>query len=259
MMRLAASLTLVLASIGPAGPVRASAPDPPPRRTGEVEKPTPPVEKAPPPRAKADDAGDTEPDADSRGPQPPSGEAQQRRGIEELPPPAPSEVEGREVMGEMTALLDRTCRVGFYPAVLRRLLGLRNQSQLVDLEAWGDAANYRPNQKVFFFFRSPRAAYVTLFWIGPHDDMVIPVQNVRIPGQRNVKLHTGGIVVPPLGRERWVAVNTLEPIPIPCQGTEKQVMATLDRIEKIPHGVGRWEVFSSPDGHPEGGSPEAEP
>ncbi len=132
------------------------------------------------------------------------------------------------------------------PALRKRLLELRNRSQLMSLEVWGDTRMYRARQKVLFYFRSPMPSYVTLFWIGPKGAVVVPVVNEKIPAHRNVQMNSGGIIVPPFGLERWVAISTLEPIPLTCRTGTRGVRATLDRMVALPHGVGRWQVRSGP-------------
>ncbi len=139
---------------------------------------------------------------------------------------------------------ERGCHLRGHTRTRRSLLAWRNTSQLMNLEVWGDTKRYRPGQKVFFFFRSPRDVYVTLFWIGPNGDIVIPLSNTRIEANRDVRIWTGGIVVPPLGRERWVAVSALETMPMRCNQGDSNWLATIKAFKAIPHGVGRWEVHS---------------
>ena len=138
----------------------------------------------------------------------------------------------------------RNCHLRGHHATRQALVAWRNRSQLMSLEVWGDTKRYRPGQKVYFFFRSPRDAYVTLFWIGPNGDIIVPLHNTRIPGGRDVRIWTGGIIVPPLGRERWVAVSALEKLPMRCGQGDKGWLDTVKAFQKLPHGVGRWEVHS---------------
>ena len=134
------------------------------------------------------------------------------------------------------------------PALRKQLLALRNRSQLMGLEVWGDTRTYRHRQKVLFYFRSPKPTYVTLFWIGPKKGVVIPIMNERIPAHRNVMMDSGGIIVPPFGLERWVAISTLEPIPLGCHAGAVAVRKAVRRMVSLPHGVGRWQVTSGPIG-----------
>jgi hypothetical protein len=116
----------------------------------------------------------------------------------------------------------------------------------MSLEVWGDAEEYVPFDQVTYFIRVPRAAYVTLFWIGPRDDIFVSFENLRVPADRDVSVNPDAIVVPPLGRERWVALATLEPFDFPCRGDENDHLAWVERVLRVPHGVGRWEVMSRP-------------
>ena len=135
------------------------------------------------------------------------------------------------------------CHVRGYGELRRRLLALDNATQYMSLEVWGDAEQYGPYQTVLFHVRVPRTAYVTLFWLGPEGHITVPVDNVRVPPERNVSIDTGGIVVPPYGEEKWVAIATMEPFPVSC-GPEPGMLASLERRLKALHGVGRWEVKS---------------
>jgi hypothetical protein len=135
----------------------------------------------------------------------------------------------------------------------RQLLALRNPGQILNLEVWGDSHLYRPRQKVFFLFRSPKPAYVTLFWLGPMGAVVVPIINVPLPANQNTRVDSGGIIVPPYGREQWVAISTLEPITLPCYAGESAMMSAIRQTKRIPHAVGKWEVVST--GKIEAGGP----
>jgi hypothetical protein len=145
---------------------------------------------------------------------------------------------------EMRVLMSRCSLPGAH-ALRAKLKSLQNKSQLLSLEVWGDSKKYRPGQKVSFFFRSPRPSFVTLFWLGPQSDVLIPLRNVRIPANQDVKIDSGGVIVPPLGREEWVAINTLERVRFPCYTGERAVLQKLNGMESLPHGVGHWVVDSS--------------
>ena len=92
-------------------------------------------------------------------------------------------------------------------------------------------------------FRGPKPSYVSLFWLGPQGAVVVPVINQKIPAHRDVRIDSGGIIVAPFGKERWVAINTTERIPISCESSQHAHMA-LFRMLKTPHGVGHWTVQS---------------
>jgi len=138
------------------------------------------------------------------------------------------------------------CSIDGHRSFVKALLGLDNTSDAMSLELWGDSHEYVPFQKVFYYLRVPRAAYITMLWIGPgpNHDIFVPFQNLRIPANRDVSVDPDSIIVPPLGREQWVAVASLEPIELPCYATETDHLSWLQRVRKLPHGVGRWEVRS---------------
>lgn len=138
------------------------------------------------------------------------------------------------------------CAIEGHKRFVKALLASQNPSDAMSLEVWGDSHEYAPFQKVFYYLRVPLAAYVTLFWIGPDLDVFVPFQNLRIPANRDVSVDPDSIVVPPLGREQWVAIATLEPLPLPCYVGEAEHLSWLNAIRKLPHGIGRWEVRSKP-------------
>ncbi|MCB9735757.1 MAG: hypothetical protein H6745_24490 [Deltaproteobacteria bacterium] len=165
------------------------------------------------------------------------------------PSPAPSQAE-RDAQGKQLEVTTRRladCAVIGADALRAELLGLQNQSDVLSLEAWGDAHEYAPYDHVFFYFRAPFAMYVTLFWLGPEAHIVVPVESLRVPGNRDVKVDTGGYIVPPLGREQWVAIGTLEPVAVGCRNPA-QMQQSLKRMLALPHAIGRWEVWSKESG-----------
>lgn len=150
---------------------------------------------------------------------------------------------------ERTLAVDWTsggCAIDGHDTFVQRLLELQNSSDFMSLEVWGDAEEYVPFDRVMYYLRVPRAAYVTLFWIGPKRDVFVSFENLRVPADRDVSVNPDAIVVPPLGREQWVALATLEPFDFPCRGAERDHLAWVGRVVRAPHGVGRWEVMSRP-------------
>lgn len=135
------------------------------------------------------------------------------------------------------------CKAQGWSAVRRRLMGVENTSLVTSLELWGDKEVYHVGDEVRFYMRAPRGLYVTLFWLGPEDTLVVVLDNVRIPAERNVTVETNGIIVPPLGTETWVALGTLEPVPIGCR-SEAAMLKNVERRLAMEHGLGRWEVVS---------------
>jgi hypothetical protein len=167
-----------------------------------------------------------------------------RRDIEQPTAPSPAELEARLTPLKIDARDGFSCRGRAYKRLRQQLLALTHTNPMLSLELWGDAHAYAPLQRVVFYVRSTLAVYVTLYWLGPQDHVVVPVLNVRIPAHRDVAIDSGGYIVPPLGREQWVAVATLEPLPGIC-GSEADMVHALGRAIDRPHAVGRWEVTSS--------------
>jgi len=178
-------------------------------------------------------------------PRPP--EAPERKTVREPEPsPAstrPPDVEEEPLRIDLTPVTDG-CSAKGYQQLRKRLLGLENASQYMSLEVWGDIQDYEPYQSVLFHLRVPRGSYVTLYWIGPDGYITVPIENARIPADRDVILDAGGIIVPPYGNEQWVAIATLEPMPLGCV-SDAGMLAALERRVKAVHGVGRWAVQSS--------------
>jgi hypothetical protein len=139
------------------------------------------------------------------------------------------------------------CDLDNHPRLVKALLALRHQSQLMSLEVWGDSHAYRPYQSVTYYMRVPRISYVTLFWLGPKGDAFAPIINLRVPANRNISVDPHSIVVPPLGREQWVAIGTLEPIGFRCAASDQAMVRMLEQTLRLPHAVGRWEVWSDDD------------
>lgn len=177
-------------------------------------------------------------------------DAENRRPRRDLESGAKQVRSAEELMrAERTLAVDWTgggCAINRHDAFAQRLLGLQNSSELMSLEVWGDAEEYVPYDRVTYYLRVPRTAYVTLFWIGPKHDVSVVFENLRVPAERDVSVNPDAIVVPPLGREQWVALATLEPFDFPCQGDERDYLAWVSRVVRAPHGVGRWEVMSRP-------------
>ncbi|PKN54501.1 MAG: hypothetical protein CVU56_26200 [Deltaproteobacteria bacterium HGW-Deltaproteobacteria-14] len=138
------------------------------------------------------------------------------------------------------------CPITGYRRLAERLTALENTSQLMSLEVWGDSHEYAPYQRVIYYLRSPRPVYVTLFWLGPVGDIYVPFSNLKIPANRDVSVDPDSVVVPPLGRERWVAVATLEPLPAPCLRSEPELLGVVAGLAAMPYAIGRWEVRSRP-------------
>jgi len=159
------------------------------------------------------------------------------------PEPSPPHARSPEAPWEVTVRRRDGCQAAGLNRLTAELLSLHNQSDLMSLEVWGDAHAYAPYDRVTFYFRAPRPMYVTLYWIGPEGQVTVPIDNLRIPANRDASVDTGGFIVPPFGREQWVALGTLEPVPLGCSSEDGLLAGVAGRV-KLPHGVGRWEVWS---------------
>ena len=138
------------------------------------------------------------------------------------------------------------CDAGSRPALREALMALANPADsLLSIEAWGDSEVYQPYQTVYFHMRVPRRSHVTLFWLGPDDSVFIPFADLLVPPHRDVRVDADAIIVPPLGRERWVVIAAIEPTSFPCFATERAQLRWVERIAKRPYAVGQWEVVST--------------
>jgi len=140
----------------------------------------------------------------------------------------------------------RACIWPAAPEAVARLLELRRDDPVLSLELWSDRSIYSPAVRPGFNLRASHPVYATLFWIGPRGDLFMAFEGVRIPAQRDVTVDARVVVVPPHGRERWVALATLEPAPMPCGGPQAALIRALDGLAPLPFAIGRWEVESRP-------------
>lgn len=236
--RLLTTLALGLCALGALGwSSPASAGEPHPRRRAEAGEP-----------ARDRDEGDRGPTSADKAPASgvpqPSGGRRSRRGLEGVAGARSDDELSRSDAMEKIEWREGGCAIEGHRGFVKALLATENKSDLMSLEVWGDAHEYVPYQRVYYYLRVPRPAYVTLFWIGPDGDVFVPFQNLKIPANRDVSVDPDSIVVPPLGREQWVALATLEAAPLPCFDSDKGQVAWLNRLKKLPLGVGRWEVRS---------------
>ncbi|MCC6620298.1 MAG: hypothetical protein IT385_03535 [Deltaproteobacteria bacterium] len=198
----------------------------------------PPSERPRPPAPPARDDGRDDGRDDDRA-------ADRRRRAPEPSPAGPSlplDVEERPLRIDLRGR-EIGCRAQGWERVRERLLGLENRSPLMSLELWGDKQVYEILDEVVFHLRAARGSYVSLWWLGPDGHVLVVLDNVRVPGERNVTIDTGGIIVPPLGVERWVGIATLEPVPVACR-SEDAMLRSIERRLAVEHGVGRWDVIS---------------
>lgn len=125
------------------------------------------------------------------------------------------------------------------------LLTLESPPSDFYLELWSDKQRYHLLDPVYYYVRSNRKAYVTLFWIGPDKGVFMPFMNVEIEPDRDHRLDPSNIIVEPVGREVWRAVATEEPQRFPCLGAEGDYLSELVRLRSLPFAAARWEVTST--------------
>ncbi|MGM0578006.1 MAG: hypothetical protein ACQEXJ_19930 [Myxococcota bacterium] len=254
-MRPSLAVSALVLSLTLAAPVsRAVPPDDPARDDAPAAKDQAGAEE---PERKEDERGEPKrrrpPERPDRGrEEDDDSDRERRRGIEETPKPSPEQALRRERLLSVPVHSSDGCAMSGLDRLRERLLGLRNQSQVMTLEVWGDTRAYGDGQEVLFYARVPFRAYLTIFWIGPEGSIFVPFDNLPIPAHRNVQIDADAVIVPPLGHERWVALATLEPIHLPCGSAERAVLTMIDRVVALPHAVGRWEVWSGTEEAPEG-------
>jgi hypothetical protein len=113
------------------------------------------------------------------------------------------------------------------------------------LELWGNRQVFYVYDSIYYFLRSNRDAYVTMFWIGPEGSVFIPFSNVKIESERDHKLDPSNIIVEPVGLERWRAIATPTPHHLPCRATDVEFVAALKKLQsKHRWAAARWDVRS---------------
>ena len=234
-MNIAISVMLASAALPVTSRAAAETPGKPvPRRVEPAPGPRPATEPPERRRQRAEDSRarrETDPRRRRRQPETPRA-------------PSPEEIARREKTHQVSLIGQRGCQIAHEPRLVEQLLAARHDSQVLSLEVWGDLRNYGDGQKVLFYARTPFKMYLSLFWIGPQGDVFVPFHNLRLPAHRNTEIDADAVIVPPLGHERWVAFATLEPVTLACDGGEPSHIETVHTIQRLPHAVGRWEVWS---------------
>ena len=113
------------------------------------------------------------------------------------------DLERKQTMKVITDLVPPRCGVRRAPTFRRALLALQNPTERFNIELWGNERTYYVLDSIYYFLRSNRDAYVTMFWIGPEGSVFIPFTNLKIEANRNHKIDPKNIIVEPVGRERW--------------------------------------------------------
>lgn len=138
------------------------------------------------------------------------------------------------------------CGGDHMPQLRQALLALETPGDPFYVELWSDRQQYRLDDQVYYYVRSNRAVYVTLFWLGPDDGVFMPFTNVRLEADRTHRLDPSNIIVEPTGREAWRIVATIEPQSFTCSPSEQALTEELARVRGGFHAVARWEVTSVP-------------
>lgn len=178
---------------------------------------------------------------------PPVDEPQtRRRGAEAGPPPSAAAQRRRETTREVALDIPEQCGGAHMPQLRAELLALETPDDLFYVELWSDRQEYRINDQVYYYVRSNRAVYATLFWLGPDDGVFMPFTNVALEADRTHRLDPSNIIVEPTGRETWRLVATIEPQRFPCTASEQPLLDELARVRGGFNAVARWEVTSVP-------------
>ena len=148
-------------------------------------------------------------------------------------------------MKVITDLVPPRCGVRRAPTFRRALLALQNPTERFNIELWGNERTYYVLDSIYYFLRSNRDAYVTMFWIGPEGSVFIPFTNLKIEANRNHKIDPKNIIVEPVGRERWRVIATPEPHRLPCRAGDAEFAAALKRIKTSgAWAAATWDVQS---------------
>lgn len=127
----------------------------------------------------------------------------------------------------------------------KKLLNMASPGDQFYVEIWGNKRTFHVLDNIFYFLRSNRRAYVTMFWIGPEGSVFIPFSNLQIEADRDHKVDPRNIIVEPVGLERWRVFATTTPHAFPCRGSEGEFLSALQRLKDAgPWAAGRWDVMS---------------
>ena len=126
------------------------------------------------------------------------------------------------------------------------LLGLKNpSSEDFYIEVWGNERVFYEYDPVYYFLRSNRDAYVTMFWIGPEGSVFVPFMNFKVEADRDHKLDPSNIIVQPVGFERWRVIATEQPHSLPCRTTDAGWVSAIRAIQSsVRWAAGHWDVQS---------------
>lgn len=182
-------------------------------------------------------------DAPTRGPDAEPHTA--RRGAEAAPSPTPAQRTARQTTRELEIDVPIQCGGTDMKSLRAELASMESPDDLFYVELWSDKQTYHVHDEVFYYVRTNRNAYATLFWMGPDDSVFMPFTNVPLEADRTHRLDPDNIIVEPTGREAWRLVVTIEPQRFPCTSDEPALQQELDRVRAGFHAVARWEVTST--------------
>lgn len=174
------------------------------------------------------------------------GDPLDRRPIEDDCPLTQEDIQRKQTTKVMNITSPPRCGAERAPRFKKLLLDLTNpDSTKFYLEMWGDRQIYFVYDPIYYYLRSNRTAYVTMFWIGPEGSVFIPFTNIRVEADRDHKLDPSNIIVEPVGLERWRAIATTEPHHLPCTASDEGFVSAIKGLQaKGPWAGARWDVMS---------------
>ena len=173
------------------------------------------------------------------------GDRRGRAGLEGAKKPSQAQIQRKQKTKKITLIFPPNCGSKTASAFRDRLLKMTNPSERFTVELWGNQRVYRVHDSIHYLLRSNRTAYVTLFWIGPRGTLFIPFSNLHVEANRDHRINPRNIIVPPVGKEKWRAIATLEPHALPCRGNSAAFNRAMNRIKRRgPYAVAQWDVLS---------------
>ena len=130
------------------------------------------------------------------------------------------------------------------PTFRDRLLGLQSPPGAFEVYAWGKE-EYWTRDPIVYHVQSSKAAFVTLYWIGPEGSVFIPFMNLEVDANREFVIDPSNIIVEPVGLERWRLLATPERLVTPCQGSDAAFVEALDKaLARGGWAVAPYDVLS---------------
>ena len=173
----------------------------------------------------------------------PDSDRQPRRSAENERKLTQEELERKQQTRQLTILAPPRCGTRHPGRFRTELLNLKSTDPTFTVEVWGNQSVYFTGDSIYYYLRSSRTAYVTLFWIGPEGSVFIPFINVKVEANRDHRIDPRNLIVEPVGAERWRVIATLQPHTLPC-GEYGNFSAALRRIQQGKWAGGIWDVES---------------